>query len=211
MAKCLKYLGFGSICDVIFGIFMVTWVIARHILYLAVCYSVWHDIPIETDFGCYSGKKGALVGPFEAPAGFWHLLEPFRDPAGVVCFNNTIKWGFLSALLFLQALTLMWFWLICKVAVKVLKGGKADDVRSDDEEEEEIEEDSHPKPEHVESLLLEEEVGVEGMNLKARANSRRRAKAKKLSISSGNASGVSLAGAGDRKELLGRIGCDKGV
>ena len=145
LAKCLKYLGFGSICDVIFGIFMVTWVIARHILYLAVCWSVFHDIPIEINYGCYSGSKQDLKGPFETPDNWSHLLEPFSDPKGVVCFNETIKWGFLSALLFLQGLTLMWFWLICKVAMKVLKGGKADDVRSDDEEEEEIEEDSQPK------------------------------------------------------------------
>lgn len=191
---------------------MVTWVIARHILYLAVCWSVFHDIPNEINYGCYSGSKGDLKGPFEKPEGWSYLLEPFRDPAGVVCFDGTIKWGFLSALLFLQGLTLMWFWLICKVAVKVLKGGKADDVRSDDEEEEEeIDENPTPKPEHVESLLLEEDVGVECINLKGRSNSARRVKStKSISGSNGVASGVSLAN-GDRKELLGRIGCDKGV
>ncbi len=181
---------------------MVTWVIARHVLYMAVCYSVWHDIPNETKYGCYKGKKGELVGPFEPTDRFGHLLEPFRDPAGVVCFNHTIKWGFLSGLLFLQGLTLMWFWLICNVAVKVLKGGKADDVRSDDEEEE----DEDEKPE-TNGQVPVEEVGVEGINLKNRINAARRKGPKKTSSSSG----VALPGHSDPKELLGRIGCDKGV
>ncbi|EJP61708.1 sphingosine N-acyltransferase lag1 [Beauveria bassiana ARSEF 2860] len=41
LAKCLKYLGFGVICDVIFGGFIVSWVIARHGLYNFTCWRIY--------------------------------------------------------------------------------------------------------------------------------------------------------------------------
>lgn len=42
--------------------------------------------------------------------------------------------GFIFLLLALQVLTLMWFYMIIGVAVKVIKGGQAEDTRSDDED-----------------------------------------------------------------------------
>ncbi|TAQ84549.1 hypothetical protein B7494_g7127 [Chlorociboria aeruginascens] len=216
IAKCLKYLGYGRICDVIFGLFMVTWVAARHICYLMICYSVYADIPTTISYGCYSGKNGAIIGPFPPPDRFFHLLEPFRDPNGVVCWNDNVKWGFLSALLFLQGITIMWFCLIVQVAIKVIRGGEADDVRSDAEEEEEcsdgVDEKTPPtvgQTDEAENIQpLEEEVGVEDINLKGWASNTSKSKYRK---GTGSASGVSIAGHSDRKELLGRIGCDKGV
>jgi acyl-CoA-dependent ceramide synthase len=196
---------------------MVTWVAARHITYLMICWSVYSDIPATILYGCYRGKNGALTGPFPPPNRFAHLLEPFRDPEGVVCWNDGIKWGFLSALLFLQGLTIMWFMMILRVAISVLKGGQADDVRSDDEGEEE--EEDEEEEELIDNKILrtiaqldeepqpyEEEVGVEAINLKGRTPNMSRYRKGATS-----ASGVSLPGHSDRKELLGRIGCDKGV
>lgn len=187
---------------------MVTWVIARHIIYMMVCWSVYHDIPQEIEYGCYKGSNANLSGPFPAPDRFAHLLEPFRNPVGMVCWNDTIKWGFLTALLFLQGITLLWFWMICQVAIKVLKGGEADDTRSDDEEVEyeEFDQTICEVAEPMEMVPLEEEVGIEAINLKGRTNS---AKRYRKGVSS--ASGVTLPGHSDRKELLGRIGCDKGI
>lgn len=194
-------------CDVVFGIFMVTWVIARHILYLMVCHSVWKDIPANIDYGCYSGAQGNMTGPFPAPDTFQHLLEPFRDPEGVVCFNHNIKWMFLSGLLALQVITLVWFWMIVQVAVKVLRGGQADDTRSDDEDDnyEDIDQEVLEVAEPVAVKPLEEEVGVEAISLKGRPSS---AGSKRYRKGVSSASGVTLP---DRKELLGRIGCDKGM
>jgi acyl-CoA-dependent ceramide synthase len=172
-----------------------------------VSYSVWKDIPVEIAYGCYKGKKGSLAGPFPPPDRFGHLVDPFRDPEGVVCFNHEIKWAFLTGLLFLQCIILVWFWMICGVAAKVLGGGQAEDIRSDDEDEIEYEEIGSlifDKLEPIEVVPLEEEVGVEAINLKGRTASSRRYK--KASSSS---SGVTLPGNSDRKELLGRIGCDK--
>ena len=98
----------------------------------------------------------------------------------------------------------------------MLRGGDADDVRSDDEADEELDievekfdpsyqvvNDVEPEPE---PQPYEEEVGVEAINLKGRTSNASRYK---KSVSS--SSGVSLPGHSDRKELLGRIGCDKGV
>lgn len=188
---------------------MTTWIGARHIAYLTICYSVWADIPVEIDYGCYKGRKGAIVGPFPAPDRFGHLLQPFRDPEGVVCFNHNIKWGFLSALLFLQGITIMWFTMICRVAVKVLQGGDAEDVRSDDDGDDELQEETEldeKSPSPYQRVVgeveqpYEEEVGVESINLKGRTSNAPRYKR------GTSATGVSLPS--DRKELLGRIGCD---
>jgi acyl-CoA-dependent ceramide synthase len=192
---------------------MVTWFAARHVCYLMVCWSVYADIPAVIDYGCYRGKNGAIEGPFPAPDRFSHLLQPFRNPEGIVCWNNKISWGFLSALLFLQGITLMWFWMIINVAIRVVRGGEADDVRSDDEGEEinyESEKASLMNQGRDEPELppYEEEVGVESINLKGRTSNASKTRYKK---GTSNATGVSLPGHSDRKELLGRIGCDKGV
>jgi acyl-CoA-dependent ceramide synthase len=181
--------------------FMVVWIAARHVAYLMVCFSLWRDLPAETVYGCYKGTKATLTGPFSPEDRFWHLIEPFYDPQGVVCFNHNLKWGFLTGLLMLQAIMIMWFRMICKVAIRMLQGGEANDSRSDDEEDEK--EDGEPMV--IEKFLpmtdspLEEEVGVEAINLKRHKNT---TKGKKSTSSN---SGI------DRKELLGRIGCDKGT
>jgi acyl-CoA-dependent ceramide synthase len=153
---------------------------------------------------------GSITGPFQPPDKFAHLLEPFTDPGGLVCWTGKIKWGFLIALLFLQVLTLVWFSMIVKVAVKVLKGGQADDTRSDDEGEDQLEKEKQlekTKPGRLDELKVlqpfEEEVGVESLRLKFR---RSHGSPNRYRKSASRASGISLP---DRKELLGRIGCDK--
>ncbi|KAJ4298378.1 Sphingosine N-acyltransferase lag1 [Collariella sp. IMI 366227] len=205
VAKCLKYLGYTTICDVMFGIFMLSWLIARHFLYLMVCYSVWaHTSGDNMPNGCFKGPKDNITGPFDPPTeeGILYMLEPLWDSEGIVCFNDSVKWAFLSMLLFLQCLTIMWFTMILRVAVKVLKGGAAEDVRSDDEAGDQEEEDEFV---YEEAKPLEEEVGVEDIDLK---NWERRAGVKRQATST---TGVSLPGHSDRKEFLGRIGCDKHV
>ncbi len=91
--------------------------------------------------------------------------------------------------------------MIVRVAMNVLRGHAAEDVRSDDEGGEEEEEDEYI---YEEAEALREEVGVEALDLK---NWERRHGVKIQSSSSG----VSLPGHSDRKELLGRIGCEKQV
>ncbi|KAI4215384.1 MAG: hypothetical protein LQ351_002284 [Letrouitia transgressa] len=222
LAKILKYLQFRTACDFAFGAFMVVWVGARHVLYLTVCYSIYAHIPEEITYGCYWGSNKELQGPIEVPRGFSHLLQPFRDPRGLVCWDNSIKWTFLGTLLALQGILLIWFGMIIRVALKVIRGGEAEDSRSDDEgsdeedEEEEMEEGEDDsqfqkkrrqlmQKQAIEVPPLEEEVGVEAINL----SPQRMSPSRKFRKASSHSSGVHLPS--DRKELLGRIGCDKGA
>jgi acyl-CoA-dependent ceramide synthase len=195
---------------------MLTWALVRHGLYLLICWSVYADIPTTIAYGCYRGRNGAITGPFPAPDRIAHLFQPFRDPEGVVCWDDAIKWGFLSALLLLQAIMVMWFVMIVRVALTVLKGGEAHEPRSDDDgddiEEELTDEEILSTIAALDAAALaqlkplEEEVGVEAINLKGRVSNMSRYRK-----GSSSTSGVSLPGHSDRKELLGRIGCDKGA
>ena len=178
---------------------MISWFLARHVFYLMTCYSIWKDAPRIMPIGCFYGSNANLTGPYPIPEGWGHYLEPFTNPEGALCFSESVIWGFLYCLLSLQLITIFWFFMIIKVAIRVLKGTGADDVRSDDEGEEEEEE-----FEYEEAQPLEEEVGVESIDLKGWE---RRTGVKRAASSSG----VSLPGHSDRKELLGRIGCEKQV
>ena len=86
-------------------------------------------------------------------------------------------------------------------SVQALEEGKdsRDEVDEDGEEDEE-----EADYEYEEAQPFEEEVGVEAIDLK---NWERRTGVKRTATSSG----VSLPGHSDRKELLGRIGCEKQV
>ncbi|KAL7948501.1 longevity assurance proteins LAG1/LAC1 [Trichoderma barbatum] len=201
VAKCLKYCGYTTLCDLTFALFMVAWFVARHIVYLMVCWSIYAHAPEIIPDGCYTGPNDSLVGPSEAPAGFAYLIEPFLNATGRVCFNGTVKWAFLTPLLLLQGITIFWFTMIVRVAIKVIRGDGAEDSRSDDEGDEQEDEEELI---YEEVRPLEQEVGVEDLDLKSWE---RRTGLKKQA----SASGVSLPGHSDRKELLGRIGCEKQV
>ena len=112
--------------------------------------------------------------------------------------------------------------MVIKVVYKVLSGKGADDVRSDDEcDEDEDEEIEHDRTSSLINSVTtctesgmsamptpkEEEVGVDALTF-ARLNgaSQRRQQARRESA---RASGISIPGHTDRKDLLGRIGCDK--
>jgi acyl-CoA-dependent ceramide synthase len=185
---------------------MISWFVPRHIIYPAVCYSVWAHTPYILRTGCFKGSNANLTGPFEAPTdrGSWYLLEPLWDNTGLVCYNETVKWSFLLILLFLQVILLAWFTMIVRVAINVLKGVGADDSRSEDEADD-VEEEEEEEFVYEEVQPLEEEVGVEDIDLK---NWERRTGVKRQATT---ATGVSLPGHSDRKELLGRIGCEKQV
>ncbi|KAG5980606.1 hypothetical protein E4U55_003852 [Claviceps digitariae] len=199
-AKCLKYAGYNTICDIMFGVFMLSWLIARHVLYMMVCWSVYaHTAEVMTPLGCYRGSNDNLIGPEAPPPGVMWVIEPFYNSTGWICNTDVVKWFFLAPLLTLQGITIYWFTMIVRVAMKVIRGHGAEDSRSDhesvDEEDEYVYEEAKP---------LEEEVDADQIDLRSwerRTGVRRQA----------SSSGVSLPGHSDRKELLGRIGCEKQV
>lgn len=204
-----------------FGIFVVVWFITRHVLYPMVYWSVYAHTPTAMAPGCYL-SDGSMVPmsnttQFDALGGndIWgNILKAYTDQTGPVCWNPTIRYSFLGLLLALQGIICLWFITIVQVVYKVLSGNAADDARSDDEEEDsEVEIDdevanvTHPinsvKSSH-DWPPVEEEVDVDGLNL-----SRKGGPGSRNYKRSSRSSGISIPGHGDRKELLGRIGCDK--
>lgn len=184
---------------------MVTWLAVRHVSFMMVCWSIYAHTPSIMPNGCFQGSNANLVGPSPTPSGYFYLVEPFISATGRVCYNETIKWAFLTPLLFLQVLLIIWFSMIVRVAVKVISGNGAEDSRSDDEgEDEEEEEEEEDEFIYEEAEALQEEVGAESLDWK----SWERRHGVKIQA---NSSGVSLPGHSDRKELLGRIGCEKQV
>ncbi|CAM1507606.1 Fc.00g072470.m01.CDS01 [Cosmosporella sp. VM-42] len=194
LAKCLKYLGYTTLCDIMFGIFVLSWFVARHVFYMITMWSMWVDMPVLLPIGCFHGSQDNLTGPFDIPDRGWsQVLEPFTNPSGTICYSANVRVAYLCALGFLQLITIMWFFMIVRVVMRVIRGASADDPRSDSEEEVEEEfEDTPPQP-------ITREVGVDSIDLKGWEQ-------KKKSTTS---SGISLPGHSDRKELLGRIGCEK--
>ena len=182
---------------------MVVWFVARHVLYLKIIVSIFQNVPGAVTYGCYSGGGSNVKGPFALPDERRYLLEPFRNPTGVICFNNNYKLGFVWTLLTLQVILLVWFVMIIRVAIKVVKGTGADDTRSEDEDEEDEEEELEDVKTNGNGKVpqpYEEEVDVEEITY----NKQRASPSKRYRKGGGMSSGV------DRKELLGRIGCDGG-
>lgn len=230
LAKMLKYLKWRRTCDAAFGVFMVTWLFARHLCYMAVCWSIYSHIPQDIRYGCYRGGDLNLQGPLPVPQDFDHLTQPFRDPVGLVCWNGGVTWVFLVLLLALQCVLLVWFGMILRVAYKVLSGQGADDTRSDDEDDEdELEDDVEEltlpdkatgdvktisrTPPYLEKEVLstDEDVRFSAPKSQQRNNAGRSPvrRSPRKGTSEAHTTSVNLLGHGDRKELLGRIGCDK--
>ncbi|OJJ47808.1 hypothetical protein ASPZODRAFT_15257 [Penicilliopsis zonata CBS 506.65] len=233
-AKLLRYLGYQTACDIAFGVFMVTWFFSRHILFPMVCWSIYAHVPSTMPYGCYDSVSGAQVStPLnslsasspDVPAEWTNAILPnimqsFLDPGGVVCFNPRIRFAFLGLLLSLEAIMLLWFVTIANIAWKVIRGNSADDSRSDDEEsdeEEDVETDSAEKVQKDRcastgtsipsiGIPLEEEVGVEDLHLDRRRGAR--VHVRRSAAAAANGRGAATRTTRDRKELLGRIGCD---
>ncbi|KAI9924007.1 sphingosine N-acyltransferase lag1 [Aspergillus wentii] len=200
-AKILKYLKYETSCNIAFGVFMLTWLIARHVFYLQLCWSIYKNVPEVMPYGTYSGTTAEMLSTDGYPSKFAYLFSPFQDIDGPISMNRTIKWIFLSFLLSLQVLSIIWFGMIVRVAVGVLRTGNAEDTRSDDEEEEEVSTNSQV---HI--------AGKDGPNGTAIVVDSTNAEWRR----SNGSSTVRTRGRGrvrldqsDRKALLGRIGCDK--
>jgi len=205
----LKYAGFQTACDYAFAAFVVSWFVARHVFYLIICWSIHKEVPKTMPYGCYSSVTGAKLSADGGNDVMQHILQPFVNPGGAVCFNQNIRHSFLAVLLFLQGLTLMWFAMIIRVVFKVLNGDPADDSRSDDgEEAEEDEEEDSPLVDEkktttppVAKPVVEHLVAADELHFTRRPSNNTRYRSRK--------SGAHGGGLSDRKELLGRIGCDK--
>lgn len=110
-AKILKYSGFSRLCDVMFILFLVSWVILRHGVYNYLCWLTYaRSASLMTDSLCGLAS------------------------ASKRCWTPQIMNTFLYLLGGLQIITLVWMYMIAKVAYKVIMGNRAEDLRSDDED-----------------------------------------------------------------------------
>ncbi|KAF5974825.1 sphingosine n-acyltransferase lag1 [Fusarium coicis] len=196
IAKCLKYIKLQSLCDFMFGAFVVSWVLCRHVAFPMVCWSVYvHSLAIAGP-KCFVGSGKNIIGPSEVPAhGYFYLFEPLIYTNGRVCYDYTIKTLFVSGLLFLEALMLVWFVMIVKLVIRVLRGGNAEDTRSDNEEEEQEEEE----------LLIKAEVDAEKLQFPKKYPCGGRG------TSSVFQSPMVTSISKDRKGYLDRIGCEQKI
>lgn len=222
LAKMLNYVHLKMACDIVFGVFLVTWFLARHVVYLLIMWSIYADLPVFIPPGCYSGPTGHIKGPFPAPDTFMHVVRPFMEPEGTVCFTKGIQWGFLTMLGALQIITCIWFVMIVKVAWKVIKGTGAEDTRSEDEDELDDQEEMEAEDADETGEFGDITVG-KGLRPEVMFNgSARRKPARKGSNDPGGGggvitdednttSGIRLPGHSDRKELLRRIGCNNKI
>lgn len=214
---------------------MITWFVTRHILYPQLCWSIYKSVPAPDtmQYGCYSGATDRLLPDIPAhPDYFSHLLWPFWNLDNPVCLNREVKWIFLGMLLALQALSLIWFGMIINVIVGILRGGSAEDTRSDDEGEGAEHDEDVLDVENETNHPLQKRRGLNVTDLKACADGGSGAlvmngagtaalggmgsKQRGASSSSGSARPTtvtrrSLLDGEKRKELLARIGCDKPV
>ncbi|THV08612.1 longevity assurance proteins LAG1/LAC1 [Dendrothele bispora CBS 962.96] len=111
MAKMMRYLELPQILtDAAFGWFLISWFVTRHVLFIIIIWSTIFDIP--------------RVLPFD-----W---DPVRGH-----FLTKGSWMmFLSCLLSLEVLQIIWFGMIVRIAWRVVTSGEgASDDRSDDEDE----------------------------------------------------------------------------
>ena len=207
----LKYLHYEILCNTMFGIFLATWLVARHGIYPFLCYSIYRDVPRVMPFACYSGQDQDLETDPDRLSSSWRYLEPFFDQKGIICLDRSVKWVFLGLLLMLQLLSIVWFGMIIRVALSMLKGEGANDTRSSDEDEDDEENEAEVEE------IREKCAGVYTNGKPAPSSASMSAKgqatgsespARQTGLFQRGTGRIRVPGSRDRKELIGRVGCN---
>jgi very-long-chain ceramide synthase len=132
----LKYLEFQRPCDFTFFLFVISWPYTRHYIYNRIIYSAVFDAPrvFHRDNHMKSWyQQTPRRGGGQWKAGFsWNPEEGYY-------MTEEVHIAFLALLVALQALLCLWFVMIVRLAIRVVRGSHAEDDRSDDEDEGEIE------------------------------------------------------------------------
>ncbi|WOO81050.1 Sphingosine N-acyltransferase lag1 [Vanrija pseudolonga] len=109
LAKILRYMDFATACDATFVMFLLVWVFSRQIGLFLVTRSAYVQAP--------------KFLPFE------------HNPAKGYYFSRNAWIMFVCMLSLLLCLCTLWFYMAVMVAVRVVRGQGAADVRSDDEDD----------------------------------------------------------------------------
>jgi len=204
LAKMLKYLHYEAACNIMFGMFMGTWLVARHGIYNWLTYSIYRDVPRVMAFACYSGATEKLEADPSKLGSRWRYMEPFFDQAGIICLDRDVKSVFLGLLLMLQVLSIVWFGMIVKVAVSMLRGAGAEDTRSGDEDEG----DEEDEEEERECEILSNGKPPNSASGKTRATGNDTSPPRQNGLFQRGTGRIRVPGSRDRKELIGRVGCN---
>ncbi|KTW30213.1 hypothetical protein T552_00691 [Pneumocystis carinii B80] len=112
LSKMLKYLKMHKTCNLSFFIFLLSWIITRHILFLFIVYSTYKDAGV--------------------------IITHKWDPVNNIYFTKRIHMLFLALLIALEIILFFWLYLIIKVTWRVISGHNAKDTRSDSEDENDL-------------------------------------------------------------------------
>lgn len=145
-----------------------------------------------------------LQGPTPVPSGWTHLIEPFTNPKGLVCHTDAVVVSFLTFLLSLQAMMIIWSFFILRLVVQMFKGENADDPRSD-EEDETMESRDENEAMHNEPKPIEKVVDVDAIQLEKWRHF------KGYETPAANSTSLRISSSSDRADLLKRIGCEKQI
>ncbi|KAJ8086553.1 Sphingosine N-acyltransferase lag1 [Marasmius tenuissimus] len=111
MAKMLRYLSLPAIySDATFGLFVVSWFVTRHVLFVIPIYSAIFDVP--------------------------RLLEFDWIPETGYYLSKGSHYIFILCLLAIEVMQILWFVMMVRIAWRVLTSGEAaSDDRSEDEDD----------------------------------------------------------------------------
>jgi len=133
----LKYLEYQRSCDAMFFLFLLSWPYTRHYLYNRLIYSAAFDAPRIFHRDNHSKpwyQKTPLRGGGEWKQGFsWNPEEGYY-------MTEEVHIVFIALLAVLQALLCLWFVMILRLAVRVVRGSHAEDDRSDYEDDDDFDE-----------------------------------------------------------------------
>ena len=150
----LKYLELQRICDGTFFLFLVSWPYTRHYLFVRIVISAFYDAPRifhrdNRDSPTYQTIPRRGGGNWE-PGYNW-------NPSQGYYFTYEVHMAFIALLVTLQCILLLWFAMIIRLAVRVIRGSHAEDDRSEDEDDGEEEEDEEEEKQEEEKRDVEVE------------------------------------------------------
>ena len=123
-AKMFRYLGLATLCDTVFGIFLVSWLMTRHILFGLVIWSAYYDAATLLPF-TWEPERGHFLN------GDWYGVFLALLVALQVSTQRSGSCKVINCSI--QIILLLWFWTICRITWKIVSGGTAEDIRSDEE------------------------------------------------------------------------------
>ena len=128
----LKYLELQRSCDATFILFLISWPITRHYIYNLILYSAYFDATAIFHRDNYSNPTYQITPP--KGGGNWGEGYNWNPQEGYY-FTYEVHMAFIVLLATLQVILLLWFAMIIRLAIRVVRGDHAEDDRSDDEDE----------------------------------------------------------------------------